>query len=124
MKQQNCTVPNCWNNGRYARNCGHLMEEIKPAKVVAKKSETMKERLKRYTKIAKAFLALNSKCAVCGKPAQCVHHKRGRIGDLLFAVKHFLAVCFDCHRKIEDNPDWAKENGYSDSRLEEIETTT
>ena len=49
--------------------------------------------------------------------AEEVHHKRGRIGDLLLDETHWLAVSRKGHVKIEMNPRWAKEMGFSESRL-------
>lgn len=46
-----------------------------------------------------------------------IHHKKGRIGELLFDKKYFLAVCQNCHNYIENNPEFAILNGYSLSRL-------
>ena len=64
------------------------------------------------------FLKDHFVCEVCFKnPATDVHHKKGRLGELLTLVRYFLAVCRSCHTKIETNPKWAKENGYSESRL-------
>jgi hypothetical protein len=53
----------------------------------------------------------NYKCEVCGHAGDQVHHKEGR-GKKLCAVNTFLAVCAGCHRRIHDNPAWARENGY------------
>lgn len=48
-----------------------------------------------------------------------VHHKRGR-GKYLLDESTWLPVCRGCHNKIETHPNWAKENGYSESRLYEV----
>jgi hypothetical protein len=42
---------------------------------------------------------------------------KGRIGDLLTDRRYMLPVSDRGHKKIELNPDWAKEMGYSLSRL-------
>lgn len=75
--------------------------------------------LNRYKKARKAYLLEHPVCEVrgCGKPSEQIHHERGRIGDLLTNDKYFLAVCAECHQKIERFPKWAKEQGYSQSRL-------
>jgi hypothetical protein len=39
-----------------------------------------------------------------------IHHMSGRLGRKLF--EDFLAVCFGCHRRIHDNPAWAKSQGF------------
>lgn len=46
-----------------------------------------------------------------------IHHKKGKIEDLLNDKRFFLAVCRRCHDYIEAHPAWAKEMGYSLSRL-------
>lgn len=46
-----------------------------------------------------------------------VHHKKGRIGSLYLDERYWLAVSDQGHKKIELNPKWAKEKGYSLSRL-------
>lgn len=57
-----------------------------------------------------------------------VHHKRGRIGyadewarlnniSLYLDERYWLAVSRQGHRKIEDNPEWAKSKGFSLNRL-------
>ena len=98
--------------------------QIFAGKNIAKSSLT-KSRARQnreYGKARASFLVGNPKCRVCGKEATEVHHKRGRIGKLLTAVKHFLAVCRTCHQRIEENPVWAKENNYSESRLTNLNT--
>lgn len=46
-----------------------------------------------------------------------VHHKKGRIGALYLDENFWLAVSERGHKKIELNPIWAKEKGYSLLRL-------
>lgn len=72
-----------------------------------------------YSAIRVQFLYDYPVCQVpgCYMTSHQVHHKKGRIGDLLTDVRYFLAVCWGCHKQIEENPKWAKENGYSLSRL-------
>jgi len=54
----------------------------------------------------------NARCAKCGSNRYlCVHHKRGRLGKLLTETKHWVALCFDCHRWVHDNPEWARKSG-------------
>lgn len=86
---------------------------------IAKVSESRKDDLKEYRKLRKAFLIAHPKCQVkgCQKVSMEVHHKEGRIGEKLNDVMTFLAVCDEHHRLIEENPQWAKEQKYSKSRL-------
>jgi len=72
-----------------------------------------------YLDLRKAYFYNNPLCEVkfCDNLATEIHHKKGRIGKLLTDTSNFLAVCRQCHQKIELNPIWAKEQGYSKSRL-------
>lgn len=76
----------------------------------------LKERHKRYHELREEYLKERPLCEVCGKnPSTEIHHKRGRVGKNLF--QDFLAVDRDCHRRIEENPDWARKEGYILSRI-------
>jgi hypothetical protein len=89
----------------------------KPIKGLRKVSLKRGKENREYLKLRQLFLTANPKCQVCReKKAVDVHHKRGRIGQLLTDIKHFLAVCRGCHTRIETNPLWAKEQGYSEQR--------
>jgi len=81
-----------------------------------KVSDKQAIRLREYSKVRKEHLLDNEYCAVCGGIATQIHHVQGKIGDLLCDKNNFLAVCFPCHRRIEDAPAWAKEHGYSKCR--------
>jgi len=68
-----------------------------------------------YAKIRLEFLLKNPYCQVCQKAlATQIHHKLplGR-GGKLCDVEIFLAVCPNCHDRITNNPQWAKEKGYT-----------
>jgi hypothetical protein len=119
MPAQLCTVKGCPNEGRYCRF--HKVETFKGFAPLKTEADVHKLLMKSYKKIAKIFMTKNRKCQVkgCKKPAECIHHKAGRIGEKLLDQKNFLAVCMEHHRMIEDNPAWAKENGYSILRLAE-----
>ena len=74
-----------------------------------------------YTKNRKDHLEENPYCqaeVMChGLLAVEIHHKKGRIGELLNNREFFLSVCRMCHNWIESNPNEAKEKGLSLSRL-------
>lgn len=115
-----CAIPGCYNFGRYCRL--HKSQEIKPATSIKKVSDKTSEVLrKKYMPIARLFIKQHPKCQAklegCTKDSKTIHHKRGRLGELLIDTNNFLACCFNCHRIIEDNPDTAKEMGLSNSRL-------
>jgi hypothetical protein len=119
MPVQLCTVKGCPNEGKYCRF--HLVETFKTSVPIKKESDSRKEVNKEYRKIAAQFIKSHPKCAVkgCKKASECVHHKAGRVGELLLNKSLFLPVCLEHHRQIEENPEWSKENGYSISRLKE-----
>ena len=116
MNKSLCSVPDCRNYEKYCRI--HLTETFKPSKLVNKVSDPLKEAQREYKKLAKTFITLHPKCAVkgCQRPSECIHHMKGRIGDLLTDTRYFLAVCLPCHQKIETHVSWAREMGYSLSR--------
>lgn len=73
-----------------------------------------------YTKKANRWKD-GKKCALHGH-SNCVgmitvHHKRGRIGELLMNEKYWLPVCIGHHRYIEDHPEESYRNGCSELRL-------
>lgn len=89
---------------------------IKSNKRINKKSPSFLKRHNKYMLLRNLFLEEFKICQACNSSESTeVHHKAGRDGDNLF--KDFLAVCRSCHDKIENNPIWAKEQGYSISRL-------
>lgn len=72
-----------------------------------------------YANLRKVYLFTHPTCEVigCGCEATEVHHKKGRVGDLLTDERFFLAVCRSHHNYIELHPIEAKEQGYSLNRL-------
>ena len=88
---------------------------------IKKMSDKRKAENTIYRQKRNAYLKLFPICQVkthdCTYKATTIHHRAGRIGELLTDETNFLAVCMDCHTAIELNPDWAKRKGYSISRL-------
>lgn len=85
--------------------------------MIRKLSKKRAKQNREYSTLRKQFLELNPNCRVCGIEATDIHHKKGRTGHLLTDIRFFLPVCRRCHQRIELNPSWAKEKGYSLSRL-------
>ena len=95
------------------------LEKPKP---IAKVSQVQLERLKRY-KTARVFYLLGHQtCEAqldgCAGDSNQIHHQKGRIGDLLWNMNFFVALCDNCHRWIEIHPKQAKELGFSLNRLD------
>lgn len=59
----------------------------------------------------------NKICPITKQPTTDIHHKKGRIGDLLLDERYWVALSREGHKFVEENPEWAKENGYSLNRL-------
>lgn len=66
-----------------------------------------------YIKNRYEFLKDNPRCAVYPHLLSIeIHHKKGRIGNLLHDKNFFLAVSREGHLFIERNPEWALNMGY------------
>lgn len=85
-------------------------------KPIKKTSDKRAKENKSYLTLREVFLK-DKFCPITGQIATQIHHKKGRIGSLLCDVRYWLAVSDEGHKKIELNPIWAKEQGYSLSRL-------
>ena len=106
---------------RRARECfGNAKPEAEKVKVrISIKSVKRMSEEKLYLKKKKEYLTAHIRCEVkgCNRVSEDLHHQKGRVGKLLYNEKHFMAVCRNHHREIEQNPNWSKENNYSKSRL-------
>jgi hypothetical protein len=120
MKQSICHIKGCRNEGRYCRlHIGYTVPELK---LVNKISDNQKEILAEYKKVRAVFLTAHPFCAAklegCKIKATEIHHKAGKASNELYLdTSLFLEVCSSCHRIIEKNPAFAKQNGFSVSRL-------
>lgn len=105
-------------SGDYCHLCDTPPEK-KKRKRIAPVSERQKFALKIYSEKRVKYLTENPICEVedCEDKATTIHHAKGRIGELLNDTNFWWACCMDCHTIIENNPEWAKQEGYSESRL-------
>lgn len=100
---------------------------VKEKTPINKVSEKRGKELNQYAQLKAKFM-LGRWCAYHGKPClpADLHHAKGRVGvnedglPMLLDVRYFVALCREAHRFIEENPKFAKENGYSESRLTDI----
>lgn len=102
----------------------------KPKSKIKPVSKKQTSDLNKYGKVRAEYLREHPCCEVglpgcggCDTRMLQIHHKKGRIGDLLTNKKYFLTVCYDCHIYIEAHPALARENGWSLSRLSNEEMT-
>lgn len=93
--------------------------KLKSFKPINKVSDKRKIENLKYSVLRIEFLSKpeNRICPVTGWEATEIHHKKGRVGDLFLDTNFWLAVSREGHTHIEENPEWAKENGYSLNRL-------
>ena len=109
-----------WKSDKKDKYCKDCWYKKEPPKRISPISSKMKTTMDEYTKKRVAFLALNPNCQAnlvgCTKIASDIHHKAGR-GENHLKISTWMAVCRSCHRWIEENPNEAKELGYSESRL-------
>lgn len=86
-------------------------------KPIRKVSHKRAKQVAIYLKVRLEKLNEQPDCEVCGHPAIEIHHKKGKIEELLYDKSNLLSVCRLCHQRIELNPEWAIKNGYSVERL-------
>jgi hypothetical protein len=121
-----------WKNQegkRYCRACwsAHSVKSSikKPTSVqkrIHSRSSKRAKQEKEYSVKRREFLEKHSMCqahipGICTQMSTDIHHKCGRVGDLLLDIQYWLAACRSCHTWIENNPAKAKELGFSVSRI-------
>lgn len=104
---------------RRNKKLGLVNDPTKPKKNIPMKSVKRIVEEKLYLKKRKEYLTKNLRCEVkgCNHVVEEIHHKKGKIGKLLYDEKYFMAVCRKHHTEIELNPEWAYKNKYSLKRL-------
>ncbi len=105
-----------------AQRCKECLEPkpiIEKHYSIPKVSKKRQKQTREYLQTRREFLFHNPTCQVegCSKDAIEIHHKAGRENERLVESSNFLSVCPEHHRMIELAPEWAKEKGYSNSRL-------
>ena len=70
-----------------------------------------------YKKARREYLEENPYCQRCGKMATDIHHKKGRMGELLIDKTFFMSACRPCHIFIEEHPAISYEKGWSIKRV-------
>ena len=103
---------------KYCQPCWYSIEKPKSISPVSAKR---RGEMDTYSRLRDAFITAKPRCEAklvgCTGMSTDVHHKAGRVGDNYLKIGTWLAVCRTCHRFIEENPDAAKELGFSESRL-------
>lgn len=92
-----------------------LKKAIKPRSKKRAKEEAQYNREVKVWKVGKM-------CAVYpDKKAVDCHHIRGREGAMLLEQKFWLPVSREGHRKIENNPEWARSQGFIINRGQKVD---
>ena len=125
-----CSISDCENPAERSGKCATharlerkaVTEATKPKpapKRIKPRSEKMTATMTEYNRMKKDWIK-GKQCAVFpDKPAQDIHHMKGRSSlDLILDVTYWLPVSREGHIKIENNPKWAKEQGFSLERLQ------
>ena len=125
------TIETCYtasgpDTGWNTRNqCTELMNpcpkpeprEKKARRPIRQVSRKQAQRIRKYKDVKYKYLEEKPYCECgCGRRSSQIHHKKGRLGDLLIDTRFFMAVSNFCHRRIEDNPSLAYARGWSLSR--------
>ena len=82
-----------------------------PLRRISKKQQ---ERLRIYSKLREEYLSEHSTCEMpqCQRRSVDIHHTKKPRATYLNAVETWMGLCRVCHSRIENNKDWARENGY------------
>jgi hypothetical protein len=93
--------------------------KLKSLYKIPKVSQKRKIENLKYSVLRVEFLGKkeNQICPITKKPTTDIHHKKGRVGNLFLDTKYWIALSREGHKFVEENPKWAKENGYSLNRL-------
>jgi len=95
----------------------YQQKESKPSKIRRVSVKRSKQE-SLYSVNRKKYLEKHEVCECCNStPSTEIHHKKGRVEDLIHDSRYFMAVCRGCHEYIELNPEWAKKNMFSLDRL-------
>jgi len=88
-------------------------KESRTPKRIRSMSKSRAKLVKLYSKLREIHLLEVSVCEACrSRAASEIHHKRGRVGELLNDRTHWISVCRVCHDLIHRCPKWAAEKGY------------
>jgi len=108
----------CWQ--RYKSGETSLITSKKTLKrkgYIKQVSNKKAKELSKYKRLRDEYMKVNSFCEVrgCSRKATDLHHRVSREFALL-DIDVFMAVCRECHNKIEENDKWARDNGYKLSK--------
>ena len=117
--QKHCNEDECKQAEKIYQSIKLSDSRSKPQKPIKKVSEKRSVENLQYSADRIVFLGKpeNKICPITKKPTTDIHHKRGRIGSLLLDQRYWVALSREGHKYVEENPEWAKMNGFSLNRL-------
>ena len=91
-------------------------------KPIKRVSDRHKDTLRKYSDIRKEFIDKHNECEArlprCTHIATDIHHIKGKDSENLWLdTNFFMAVCRNCHTKIEEGGDWVYERGFKEHRF-------
>jgi len=117
--QKYCEEDECKQSERISQSDKKSVSKPKVLKKIAPISEKRKVENLKYQSQRIIFLGKpeNKICPITKKPTTDIHHSKGRIGSLFLDERYWIALSREGHKRVEENPEWAKENGFSLNRL-------
>src|SRR5690625_1367804 len=107
----------CWQSYKSGETSLKTSKNSLKRKAINPISDKRSKELAEYRKLRDVYMIVNPVCEVrgCSRRATDLHHKVSREFALL-DTDVFMAVCRECHNKIEENDRWARDNGYKLSK--------
>ena len=107
----------CWQSYKSGETSLITSKNSLKRKAINPISDKRSKELAEYRKLRDVYMIVNPICEVrgCSRRATDLHHKVSREFALL-DTDVFMAVCRECHNKIEENDKWARDNGYKLSK--------
>lgn len=104
--------------GNECFSCGKMLPVIHKEPKIKQVGKSMASKMQEYSKKKREFMKKHPMCKVFPNlKATDIHHKAGRTGEKLLDERYWISVSREGHQKIHDFPLWAKEQGFSISRL-------
>lgn len=117
--EKTCAEIDCrtkWYKQKLNVQLNKVLEVKKPINKISYRKK-LEDVIYKSERIKFLMLPENKICPITKQPTTDVHHKKGRIGKLYLDQRFWIALSRIGHKFVEENPIWAKENGYSLSRL-------
>lgn len=93
--------------------CKKQYNKENPVNKIPQHSEKRAKQELVYKIKKKKYMAEHKICERCNnEPSEDLHHKKGRIGDLLTDERYFMAVSRECHDWIHLHPIESRENNW------------